>query len=76
MNDFSKGISDLTVAYVPYFGHDTIHYDDKLNNWKELSKNILNIAPKHSAIIELVHQQKRKEEELFIKQNAPIKKND
>ena len=55
MNDFSKGISDIKVAYTPFFGHATIKYDERLNPWNELSKNLLNgCAPKHSAILEMV----------------------
>lgn len=55
LNDFTKGISDMKVAYVPHFGHDTIQYGISKGPWSELSKNILNsYAPKHSAILEFV----------------------
>lgn len=60
MNNFVKGISDMKVAYVPYFGHATISFDDMSKSkasiaWKEITKNIINAgAPKHSAILEMV----------------------
>jgi hypothetical protein len=37
LNDFSKGISDVKVAYVPYFGHHIIDYRDSRNIWFDIS---------------------------------------
>jgi hypothetical protein len=58
LNDFTKGISDMKVAYVPSFGHETLDFTDEVllrDKWRLLSKNILNYqAPKHSAILEIV----------------------
>eukprot|EP00347_Sterkiella_histriomuscorum_P011827 403370951 len=66
MNNFVKGISDMKVAYVPFFGHSTLQYEDyshQKSAWKEICKNIINSgAPKHSAILEMVQNQYKKEE--------------
>ena len=44
----------MKTAYTPFFGHSTMKFDDKVDLWKELSKNIISGAPKHSAILEMV----------------------
>ncbi|CDW80964.1 UNKNOWN [Stylonychia lemnae] len=63
MNDFTKGISDMKIAYMPHFGFETIQYRDNVSSWNELSKNVLSGgAPKHSAILEIVQGQYKKEE--------------
>lgn len=49
IGNISAGISDMKTSYEPYFGHHSIEYRDHKNNWKDISKNILNsFAPKHS----------------------------
>jgi hypothetical protein len=37
INDFTRGISELKVAYVPSFGHNTLNFGDKKSAWLELS---------------------------------------
>ena len=64
INDFTRGISELKVAYVPSFGHNTLNFGERKSAWLELSQNILNsFAPKHSALLEFVHRAQQKEQQ-------------